>query len=933
MKNKQLLFYIILSLILITIVISYIDIKTIQSNYHRKSLFQQLSIVSNDIENEGLKLFNDINNLLYNENIDEAFWDDNRFAISSKLQVIYSKYSNLIANIAVYDNNQNVLSIYKDKNDNFITDLYQLQWQKKLHDKEQFIYENENATYTFVDFNKVNNTIVNITITIDIKHYIENKISKYFIDKIIDQNIYNINKQKFLSYSKKQVIDSTLINYASVDHHGVLDREDDQCILYFPIHFLNEDLTVFFSVSESKYYNLINYRLIIYLTIFILLIIIVIKVKITQYKIYKKQLDINANAHKSFTRIMELMPIGIIILNDFKRIELINRSAKKMLFIDEDEDIVGSDISHRFFLGKSLNISTDYMPAYDSNHFFQYEKDGKEVFIYKKDIPTVIDNKDFVIQSFLDVTSIEKSRKREISANMAKSEFLARMSHEIRTPMNGIIGMADSINTKNFNQEQLEQITIIRRSADMLLSIINDILDFSKIEAGKMILEEIPFKLRDEINLSVELFKPLTQEKNLKILTEIDDAVDNNYIGDPFRIRQILNNLISNAVKFTHEGKIVVGVKKIEEYNRVISLKFSVEDTGIGIPKEKIGTIFNSFTQADHSTTRKYGGTGLGTSISKQLVELMNGEISVQSPSDLSDDPKNPGTSFSFIIDLYSNEKTKKNVENNLVDSFKSVKVLIIGENKIEEKNIEETLKYFGIQVDQQQYTKSTIDFLKLNSESVFESRYNFLIIKDSAQFDGFKVLNQILDARLTNLFNILLISSNDKNGNYAKSKRLGVDYYLVLPFESSELYNIISDSFVEIDYVTETQKPTFTQISKELKILVAEDNLINQKVARTIFKNIGYDIDIAKDGKEAVDMANSIKYDIIFMDVMMPVMDGHQSTIELRNQGFSLPIIAMTANANKEDKMSAISIGMSDYIIKPVKIDSIKKILIKYFS
>ena len=272
----------------------------------------------------------------------------------------------------------------------------------------------------------------------------------------------------------------------------------------------------------------------------------------------------------------------------------------------------------------------------------------------------MIYNEAYLLSAFIDVTHIEKARKYEAAANTAKSEFLAKMSHEIRTPMNGIIGMTEALDQESLTIDQKEYVQIVKRSADVLLTLIDDILDFSKIEAGKMQLEEIPFKLREEVKFAIDLFRPIIEEKNLKFGIKINPDVPENIIGDSFRLRQVLSNLISNAVKFTHEGEISVGIELEEEYNSNITLLFYVEDTGVGIPRDKVESIFNSFTQAEESTSRKYGGSGLGTTIAKQLVTLMHGEIWVQSPSPIPASPNFPGSRFSFTIEVYSNEKLVK---------------------------------------------------------------------------------------------------------------------------------------------------------------------------------------------------------------------------------------------------------------------------------
>ncbi|MGC8802745.1 MAG: ATP-binding protein, partial [Bacteroidales bacterium] len=365
--------------------------------------------------------------------------------------------------------------------------------------------------------------------------------------------------------------------------------------------------------------------------------------------------------------------------------------ATRILQINDSGDLIGKNISHKFLATKTLAFDDEIASAFETDHFIQYESNGNEIVLYKKDIPLRLKGEEIVVQSFIDVTPIEKSRKREIAANMAKSEFLAKMSHEIRTPMNGIVGMADALLAQPLTKEQVEFVTIIKKSADTLLNILNDVLDLSKIEAGKMVLEEIPFELRKELALVTHLFKVPAEEKNIALQVEIEPSVPEKVIGDPFRLRQILTNLINNAIKFTHEGKILITVKKVEDYNRNLLLQFKVADTGIGIPKDKISRIFQSFTQVDNSTTRKYGGTGLGTTIARQLVELMNGEISVESPSGISDNPEYPGTCFTFTIELFSNEKLPKNIDTSTITTFHQIKTLLISNQAPDDNAIAET--------------------------------------------------------------------------------------------------------------------------------------------------------------------------------------------------------------------------------------------------
>jgi CheY-like chemotaxis protein len=503
------------------------------------------------------------------------------------------------------------------------------------------------------------------------------------------------------------------------------------------------------------------------------------------------------------------------------------------------------------------------------------------------------------------------------------------MSHEIRTPMNGIVGMADALIQQKLTPEQREYAEIVKKSSDLLLTIINDILDFSKVEAGKMMLEEIPFKISDEINLVKELFKPLADNKNLKILSHIATNVPNQVIGDPFRLRQVVSNLMSNAIKFTHEGEIVISVELMEEYSGHLTLLFIVEDTGIGIPKEKLETIFASYTQAEGSISRKYGGSGLGTTISKQLVELMGGEIWVESPSTISTDPAFPGSKFNFTIETFSNEKLHKNYDFSNIKEYSQINALVVSNTSNDSEPIFSYFDNFGIVYDK--YTIESSELL-INKLLIEYNKYEIIIIYDSIDYDGFRLAKVLHDRGITYKHLFILISSNDVTGNYIRSKRLGIDFYLIKPYESSEVFDLIQESFTNIS--PDAKIPAkLNKIRKDINILIAEDNMINQKVAKTMFKNLGYEISLAVNGVEAVDFALQHNYDIIFMDMMMPEKDGVQATKDLRKKGYTNPIIAMTANASKEGKNKAISFGMDGYITKPAKMEEIKKILIKYFS
>ena len=621
-----------------------------------------------------------------------------------------------------------------------------------------------------------------------------------------------------------------------------------------------------------------------------------------------------------------------MIIDEANIIRNINSTAQKMLFLGKTDNLVGKDFNKQFLVTNKYLLSEGPSPFMDDSHYLYYEKEGIETVIFRTERVTRIGGEELKLIALIDVSPLEKSRKREVAANRAKSDFLASMSHEIRTPMNGILGMVNSLLEQKSAGEIHGKIEVIKRSADLLMTIINDILDFSKIEAGRMMLEEIPFHLTEELELVGELFRPLASEKGLALEIDLKPDVPNKLIGDPFRLRQVISNLVSNAVKFTEQGKIAISASLMESYRSQVNLLFTVEDTGIGIPQDRIKEIFGSYTQARGSVTRKFGGTGLGTAIARQLVELMHGEIWVESPSTISVDEEFPGSKFSFTIEAYSNERIPKKFDFSRINKLSDIHALILTKESDPSRNtMARLLGKFGLDVITKIYQDSTVDSV-IHHLQVKKENYQLIVLVDKNQLDGFALAQEMQTRDLTDYYPIILVSSNDKTGNYKTCRKLGIDYYLIEPFETKEVFDILAENFPGIED-RKSLEPMINALPDDLSILIAEDNLINQKVAQSIFKNIGYEIEIAKNGREAVEMVNKQKYDIVFMDLLMPETDGYQATEQIRKAGYTFPIIAMSADEDEKTKVAALDAGMNDYVMKPARVESIKQLLIKLFS
>jgi CheY-like chemotaxis protein len=496
------------------------------------------------------------------------------------------------------------------------------------------------------------------------------------------------------------------------------------------------------------------------------------------------------------------------------------------------------------------------------------------------------------------------------------------MSHEIRTPMNGIIGAADILKGMELGKDEYKMVEIIHKSGNSLLTIINDILDFSKIEAGKMEIEYAPFNLLKSIEEVIEMLKHNALKKNLELIYYLDSNIKNNVLGDETRINQVLINLIGNAIKFTENGQVFLKVDLIEESEKYYSLKFSIEDTGIGIPKEKQSKIFESFTQANGSTTRRFGGTGLGTTISKMLVNLMGGEISVISPNPNSNFGQ--GSIFYFTLKLKKDKLTPKTTIIN--NEIKGKKALIIDDNETNCFVLNKMLANWKIKAIETYSGKQALEILKNNN--------NFDIIfidYNMPENNGFDVI-ELIKSKLKNGTKKIMISSNSTDLTTAKAKKYGFDLLLYKPLKQSELYNSILKLYSKNIKIEQKKEATKKYNFSDIKILIAEDNPINQKIALSVFKQVGLNAVVAENGKVALDILKNKKFDIVFMDVQMPVIDGIKATNIMRANGNETIVVAMTANAMKGDKEMCINAGMNEYISKPFKKEDVYKILEKYF-
>ncbi|MEN6370454.1 MAG: response regulator [Armatimonadota bacterium] len=627
--------------------------------------------------------------------------------------------------------------------------------------------------------------------------------------------------------------------------------------------------------------------------------------------------------------LVECSPNGVLLFDKEGYCKTINKSGCKNLGWTE-ENIVGKKLSdvipdvarpeldftiEQVLEGKQPTLEVDCHRSDGSRMSLHMQFNG--ITNFGEDIQQFVG-------IFIDITKhkkieeeLQKAKETAESANRAKSEFLANMSHEIRTPMNGIIGMTELALDTSLAPEQREYLTAVKTSADSLLSLLNDILDFSKIEAGRLDIDSTEFDLREVVEGTATALAVRAHQKNLELLCDIPPDVPGFLVGDPNRLRQILVNLVGNAIKFTEYGEVVVRVETESQSDEETVLHLSVRDTGIGISRNKLKSIFGAFEQADSSTTRKYGGTGLGLAISSRLVQLMGGRIWVESAV-------GKGSTFHFNVRL-GIQKSRTAVMLKPAVALEGLSVLVVDDNETNRRILQEMLANWQMRPVVADSGSKALEIMNAASDG---GRPFALVLLDAQmpEMDGFAVAEEIKNNPKFTETTIMMLTSSDRCGDSRRCREIGIAAHLIKPIRQSDLMDRIVSVIGSSDIPesrTEEAKTGMEGYKHGRTILLVEDNPVNRKLALRILEKAGHSVTTAENGEEALAVLENSSFDIVLMDVQMPVMDGFKATAAIRKaekvSGKHIPIVAMTAHAMKGDRERCLEAGMDDYLTKPI--------------
>lgn len=938
MKKVLIIVYSAVLIILLANYVFYNSLYNKQINYVYEMLDRQVQIVGQTIDSTNTEFLTDINQISLNANLEMFFNSAENSAMNKeRMRLFFLKYKPLVSGIKLFNNNRYEFSMQMDgETGDWLEQTFTSHEQREIFTSEKLVQINRKYYY-YIPVRSRNDTTVyaNLVVTIDFGKYFSELFSVFNIREyqwqwILDEDgkIIFTNK-KGVEYRQLEKVTRPRVERSmdKVLHNAVIDGETQNIISsYYTVQLLEKNLRLVFSTPVNLFqkYIIRNSLLIVVVTLILVQFIIWAFIRfINKERSEKKRLK---DSEVILYRMIDELPAGVIIFNKNREIARANKVAASQYSYANESEMRGKIYPEILIPDESDFYSKTSEGIYNPSQFITVRRDSGLIVLFRYNIPDLFMGEEVTMEILIDVTNLETSMKQEAKANALKADFLARMSYEIRTPLNGIIGMAEVLGKFDLAPEVKHIAGLLQRSTNVLLGIVNDILDFSRIESGRIILDESPFSLRKEIKYCTDIAKSSVAGKDVRIVSVIDENVPGTIIGDPYRLRQVITNLINNSIKNTEKGEVRLGCSLVSFNNGIVTLRIELLDTGKSYDKIALKKIFAEFINFDSGAIANEE-SGFAILLTKQLIELMGGELFAVSPSGLSG---TAGTKVTFTFLAYSGEKPKKNLAFENITSYDKIKTLVITGTQSRDDEILSSLHKLGLNVSTTAYLKTTVNQIKKNL-SLPEFRYNLIVILNDNDSNGFDVANDIWEHKLSDHFAIIMISSTDVKGNYIKCLSMGVDQYLVKPFDLSELLSNIAESFPSV--VDKESSLAKGKLKHEIMILVVEDNKINQMVMGSMLQSLGFTYELADDGLIGYKKAIAKKYDLILMDLIMPEMDGYTSAQKILEFDKSSIIIAFSADNSLDARRKSELAGIKDFISKPVRVNDLNTILQKYLS
>ncbi len=907
----------------------YFSIFNQQLEFQTQLLELQAQLCGNTIEQEGLRFENELNSIPYQDDFTKLFSDEEiKLRGSTNLQKLYTGYHHLINKITVYDNHSNVYSLILDSKNNFVSDYYESQQQVALHQRDQLLTEGEKCILTIPGFDKNGVVQSNIMVDMNITRFVEDIFERYALEHILWQSLIS-EDYNLISTARSNIgMDEGDLKRIGSDireevqgnmvHTILVDSIPTRVVsVYYPVRLVKQNLGIIFSIKTGLFLRSIIIKIVLITICSLVLLAFLLYIHFKVVGVKTEQLRNSKFSEDSLRKTMEVLPVGMMFVNPDGTIRLMNRTAKEML-LHEGEDDTGPLTYALLGLdeGPELNDSGLYQHALGPGKLIHFQNEFTSRYIYKMERHRDIGEAETRMVLLFDVSEFESMCTMEKVTHKARAELLGKMGDEIKVPLSEL--------SKSISELGDEKLT---KSFSLLSNLIHATMDFATRDGGTSLVEEIPFDLRNEIDVALEPVRGnLT---NLSIITKIRSDVPDKLIGDPFRLRNTVFNIVQNALDLTSEGRILISAEVVEHHPGMLKIQFNVEDTGNGLPQEEIDRIMAEIEPYRPGPIEGRNDFTGRLDIARQHVNLMKGRLWMKSPSSICTNPEQPGLKCSFTLEVFPGESIRENLVFPDVRKLGELKCLVISQEKDSENerlgNLMEAGMKFSYLIYRAENTDSLFSLVTEKAPSL-----HMILVMHSDTEDGIQVSRELVRKGIARGQILVLLSIDHKPEYFSICRESGIDYYIEGPFEPYRFLHIFSRHFPDLDPTELERIPEPEKINENLSILLAEDNLFNRKVIQGLFKRLGLEIDLAEDGSQAVERVRDKKYDLVFLDLLMPKMDGFQAAAELRKLGYDNPIVALTAVNSLETRKAAMEKGFDDYLIKPATVEMLRKVLLK---